>query len=51
VIEAGRQIVNSHIRGPVVIGAGTTVTDSYIGPFTAVAADDCAIATPRSRTR
>ena len=37
VIEPGASIQNSHIRGPVIIGADTVVTDSYIGPFTAVA--------------
>ena len=38
-IDAGATIVNSTIRGPVVIGANTTVTDSYIGPYSSVAAD------------
>lgn len=36
-IEAGASIVNSTVRGPAVIGAGTTVTDSYIGPYSSVA--------------
>lgn len=36
VIEAGATIVRSHVRGPAVIGRGTTVTDSYIGPYTSV---------------
>lgn len=39
VIEPGAQVVNSTIRGPAVIGAGTRVVDSYVGPFTSVAAD------------
>jgi glucose-1-phosphate thymidylyltransferase len=41
-IEAGAQVVRSRIIGPAVIGAGTVVTDSYIGPSTSVA-DDCHI--------
>jgi glucose-1-phosphate thymidylyltransferase len=36
VIEAGARIVRSRIRGPVAIAAGTTVTDSFVGPFTAI---------------
>jgi glucose-1-phosphate thymidylyltransferase len=39
VIEAGARIVRSNLRGPVVIGAGTLVQDSYIGPFSSIAAD------------
>lgn len=36
VIEAGAHIVRSRIRGPVAIGAETTVADSFIGPFSAI---------------
>ena len=36
VIEAGAVVRRSRIRGPVAIAAGTTVTDSFVGPFTAV---------------
>jgi glucose-1-phosphate thymidylyltransferase len=36
VIEAGASVVRSHIRGPVVIGAGTRLIDSFVGPFSAV---------------
>ena len=36
VIEHGARIQRSRIRGPVVVGAGTTVSDSFIGPFSAI---------------
>jgi glucose-1-phosphate thymidylyltransferase len=39
VIESGAQVVRSTIRGPAVIGARTRVVDSYVGPFTSIAAD------------
>jgi glucose-1-phosphate thymidylyltransferase len=39
VIEAGAKVVNSHIRGPAIIGPGSLVENTYVGPFTAVAAD------------
>ncbi|AZS83341.1 glucose-1-phosphate thymidylyltransferase [Streptomyces griseoviridis] len=42
VIEEGARIVNSRVVGPVVIGAGTVVEDSYVGPFTSVA-ENCRI--------
>jgi glucose-1-phosphate thymidylyltransferase len=42
VIEDGAEVSGSRIVGPAIIGAGTRVTDSYIGPFTSVA-EDCAI--------
>jgi glucose-1-phosphate thymidylyltransferase len=37
VIEAGASLVNSRVQGPAIIGPGTTLTDAYIGPFTAIA--------------
>ena len=42
-IEPGAQITESRIVGPVIVGAGTRVSRSYVGPFTSVA-PDCAIA-------
>ncbi|MGI9577494.1 MAG: glucose-1-phosphate thymidylyltransferase [Microthrixaceae bacterium] len=42
VLEAGAKVVDSHIRGPVVIGEGTVVEHSYVGPFTAID-DDCRV--------
>ena len=39
VIEAGAELVNSRVRGPAIIGSGTRLVDSYVGPYTAIAAD------------
>lgn len=36
VIEAGAEVINSHIRGPVIIGENSKIIDSFIGPFTSV---------------
>ncbi|MDO0924398.1 glucose-1-phosphate thymidylyltransferase [Streptomyces sp. TG1A-8] len=41
-IEAGAEVRRSRIVGPAVIGAGSVVTDSYIGPSTSVA-ENCRI--------
>jgi glucose-1-phosphate thymidylyltransferase len=35
-IEKGAEIVNSRIRGPVIIGEDTRIVNSYIGPFTSI---------------
>jgi glucose-1-phosphate thymidylyltransferase len=40
IVEAGAKIIRSHLRGPVVVGAGAIIEDSYLGPFTSVA-NDC----------
>ena len=37
VLEAGAALVGSRVRGPVIIGAGTRVENSYIGPYTSIA--------------
>jgi glucose-1-phosphate thymidylyltransferase len=42
-IEAGATVTESRIVGPVIIGSGTQISGSYIGPFTSVA-QDCIIA-------
>lgn len=36
VVEPGARVVRSRIRGPVIVGEGTTVTGSFVGPFTAI---------------
>ena len=42
VVEAGATIVNSTLRGPLVIGAGTVVERSFVGPFSAIG-NDCRV--------
>jgi len=41
VIEKGAEIINSNIRGPAIIGAGSSIVESYIGPYTSVYYDCC----------
>jgi glucose-1-phosphate thymidylyltransferase len=36
VLEAGVVVTRSTIRGPVAIGRGTRLVDSYVGPFTSI---------------
>jgi glucose-1-phosphate thymidylyltransferase len=38
IVEPGAEIVRSTVRGPAVIGADTRVVDSFVGPFTSIAA-------------
>jgi glucose-1-phosphate thymidylyltransferase len=43
VVEEGARVCDSRIVGPAIIGRGTRVTGSYVGPFTSIA-EDCVIA-------
>jgi glucose-1-phosphate thymidylyltransferase len=36
IVEEGAVVRRSELRGPLILGAGTTVEDSYIGPFTSI---------------
>ena len=38
VVEDGAEIRASRVRGPAIIGAGTRIVNSYVGPYTSVAA-------------
>jgi glucose-1-phosphate thymidylyltransferase len=40
VIEAGARLERSVVRGPAIIGAGTVLVDTYVGPYTSIG-DDC----------
>ncbi|HEU4700841.1 MAG TPA: glucose-1-phosphate thymidylyltransferase [Conexibacter sp.] len=42
IVEAGARLVRSTVRGPAIIGAGATLTDCYVGPYTAIA-EGCSI--------
>lgn len=39
VIEEGAQLISSVVRGPAIIGARTRLVDTYVGPYTSIAAD------------
>lgn len=36
IIEKGVKIINSTVRGPVIIGENSEIKDSYIGPYTSI---------------
>jgi glucose-1-phosphate thymidylyltransferase len=42
VVETGALVLNSRIVGPAIIGAGSKITGSYVGPFTAID-DSCSV--------
>lgn len=42
VIEEGTQVYRSEIHGPTIIGQGTVVRDSFVGPYTSIGRD-CSI--------
>ena len=35
-IEKGAEVINSRVRGPVIIGEDTRIVNSYVGPFTSI---------------
>jgi glucose-1-phosphate thymidylyltransferase len=42
IVSPGAKIIRSIVRGPAVIGAGATIEDAFIGPYTSIG-DEVAI--------
>lgn len=42
VLEKGSQVIRSEVRGPAVIGAGTVIENSFVGPYTSIG-QDCTV--------
>lgn len=42
VLENGGRIINSDVRGPAVVGRGTVIEKSFIGPYTSIG-EDCVV--------
>ncbi len=34
--KSGAELTNSVVRGPAIIGAGTKLVDTYVGPYTSI---------------
>jgi glucose-1-phosphate thymidylyltransferase len=39
VVEEGAEIIGSRVLGPAIVGVGARIVNSYVGPFTSIAAD------------
>ena len=39
IVEPGARLVNSVVRGPAIIGAGTLLSNTYVGPYTSLGRD------------
>ncbi|BBA97268.1 putative dNDP-glucose synthetase [Actinacidiphila reveromycinica] len=46
VVEAGARVLRSLVQGPAIIGAGTVVEDSHVGPYTSIGRN-CVVAGSR----
>jgi glucose-1-phosphate thymidylyltransferase len=42
IVERGARLERTTVRGPAIIGAGTLISDAYIGPYTAIG-ENCVI--------